>query len=71
MTSQALKQLGQNALTWAKTYRDLTEALMGEGVTEEQARIEARNAANFAACMPGELYEEEKGDPCPVCGRQS
>jgi hypothetical protein len=60
-----LAELGQNAHAWAKAYTALKGALVREGVLEEEAKAEARNAANFAA-----LYSfEEHGQACPLCGR--
>lgn len=65
MNAEELAALGRNALAWAKTYTALKEALLREGVVEEEAKSEARNAANFAA-----LYSfDEHADTCPLCGR--
>jgi hypothetical protein len=59
--------LAERARVFAQTYIALVEALMREGVLEEQARIEARAAATT------ELLSEKEGlllpsaTPCPVC----
>lgn len=65
MNAEELAALGRNAHAWAKTYTALKGALIREGVVEEEAKAEARNAANFAA-----LYSfDEDGAACPLCGR--
>lgn len=66
MNTDQLIALGKNAAAWARTYTLLKEALLREGVVEDEAREEARNAANFAA-----LYAdlEDEGAFCPVCRR--
>ena len=45
MSLQALTRLATEARTFARAYVALTEALMSQGVTEEQARFEARMTA--------------------------
>jgi hypothetical protein len=65
MNIKELAELGRNAHAWAKAYTALKGALVREGVVEEEAKAEARNAANFAA-----LYSfDEDGRACPLCGR--
>jgi siroheme synthase len=61
-----LTALGRNALAWARAYVALKDALVRQGVLEEEAREEARSAANMAAMYDGEPIE---GEPCPLCGR--
>jgi len=64
---EALVALGQRAHAWAKAYIAVKEALQVEGVTLEEARDEARAAANFAAHWPD--ADDDDGEPCPLCGR--
>lgn len=64
MNSKALAQLGQNALAWAKAYTSLKEALIREGVERDEAERQAGLAANMAA-----QWNQESGEPCPLCGR--
>lgn len=42
-SEDALAALGQASRRLAKTYAEITEALVGEGVPEEVARFEARS----------------------------
>jgi len=56
------------AITFAKTYTQLVEALMREGVEEETAREEAHLAA--VELMHIGDYRPETGEPCPACGRR-
>lgn len=58
-----LAKLGQNALQWAKAYTNVTEALMTQGVPEELARAEARDAANFALFYDPDLFFEDYEPP--------
>lgn len=66
MNTEQLAALGKNALAWARAYVALKEALVKQGVLEEEARDEARAAANMAAFYD-EAYEE--GELCPLCGK--
>lgn len=63
MTRDFLADLGQNALAFARAYTSLKEALVREGVEENEARTEARNAATIAA-----LSGQDTGEKCPLCG---
>lgn len=60
----------ESAIAFAKTYVQLTEALMREGVEEELARSEAHKAALIEARLADEVlhYDPTLG-PCPGCGR--
>jgi hypothetical protein len=64
VNTAALAALGRNALTWAKAYVALKEALIKEGVPPEEAAETAKDVTNLAS-----LYERESGEPCPLCGR--
>jgi len=63
---EQLVELAKNAAQWAKTYVVLKEALVAEGVREEEAREEARSAANMAAFYDPEAVGED--GHCPLCG---
>ncbi len=52
-------------VAFARTYRDVTQALMAEGVVEEQAREDARFVA-MALLYDG---DEGSGERCPLCGQ--
>lgn len=62
--ANALIRLAANAREFGKAFAELREALMREGVRDDIATQEARNAATQAA-----LYDAESGEPCPLCGR--
>jgi len=61
---EALIALGREAAAWAKAFVELKEALLREGVPDQEAREEARAAAVMTAFAP--VSEEE---PCPLCRR--
>lgn len=63
MTIHDLAALGKNALEWSRAYVSLKEALMAQGVTEREARDEARNTATILAMT------KDDGEKCPLCGR--
>jgi hypothetical protein len=64
MTIQDLAALGKNALAWSKAYVSLKSALLKEGVSEAEAREEARSAATIVA-----MAREDDAAACPLCGR--
>lgn len=61
----ALTALMDGATMMAKAYTKMVEAMVAEGVEEEDARQEARNMVFFAAYME----DENEGEACPLCGR--
>lgn len=60
MTDTDLARLTERATAFARCYTALTEALIREGVPEDTARHEARNAAVMVILMP-----DEPGRPWP------
>jgi hypothetical protein len=60
-----LAALGQGALAWARAYTALKDALVKEGVPPEEAVRVARDTANLAG-----MWQQESGEPCPLCGRR-
>lgn len=61
----------ERARAFARSYVNLVEALMREGVTEETARNEARMVATTELHMQDidpRTYDPARG-PCPTCGR--
>ena len=64
MHTNALALLGQQAHAFASAYTALVEALMHEGVPQQQAREDARWSATVVALSVRE------GDECPLCGGQ-
>jgi hypothetical protein len=56
--------LPEQVVLFARTYAQMTEALMSEGVPELVAREEARMAAVTVAYAPA-----PEGEACPLCGR--
>lgn len=52
MNVRRLRTLGANALEFAKCYTKLQAALVSQGVPEDVARMEARQAALVAAVSP-------------------
>lgn len=64
MNAQQLAALGENALAWAKCYRQLKDALVKEGVPPDEAAAVAKDTTNLVA-----LWDSEKGEACPLCGR--
>lgn len=69
MTSKAdaLTVLATQAMSFARCYVALAEALMREGVPETTARQEARAAAATAV-----LFDStQAAGSCPVCGAEA
>ena len=60
-----LKALRSNAREWAETYVDLVEELVAVGMPEDEAKAEARAAANLAAFL-----DEPSPEACPGCGKE-
>ena len=72
INDEALRNLAASALVWAKAYCALVEALLAQGVTEEDARAEARITAMIAGSSNPEVeesWDSECGGKCPLCGR--
>lgn len=63
INADALAKLGQNALAFGRAYAALKEALVMQGVSEKEAREEARYAAALAAVF-GDV---RPGEECPLC----
>lgn len=57
--------LAERAVAFAKTYTALVDALLAEGLPEEQSRIEARAAATTVLIVG---TEEARESSCPLCG---
>lgn len=70
MNTEALLRLAECSEAWAEAYVRLTEALLKQGVPEDLARDEARNAATFAALYRENEEEGDVGEVCPLCGRR-
>jgi hypothetical protein len=64
LNAKQLAALGQAALAWAKAYVALKDALVKQGVQEDEAILVARDAANLAG-----MWQQESGEACPLCGR--
>jgi len=64
------RKVSEQAIAFARTYADLTEALIQQGTPEDVARNEARIAATTLLMEDVEapLYDPAQG-PCPTCGR--
>lgn len=59
----------EHAREFARLYTQITEALLTEGVQEDQAREEARIQAGMVAY--GQAYNNsDEHAPCPLCGRE-
>lgn len=57
----------EDAIAFAKSYTQLVEALMREGVEEDMARDEAHVTAMELLHVTD--YLNDTGTRCPVCGR--
>ena len=65
MNPDALKALAENAHLMGKAYAAYKEALIEQGVKEDEAERVARDTINIFAS-----WDDETGEPCPLCGRE-
>ena len=64
MNPEQLAALGKAALAQARYFVAYKEALVAQGVTDEEATRVARDSAMAAA-----FYKPDSGERCPLCGR--